>query len=246
MSSAAVLTVYAAGYVRTRPAANRVAYDKFIEQAAPQQASREADVPPPAPARQSASSPAPAVPDRAEAKKPPAVASTAAPSVVKETASVPGPVAQTAMAAAAVASPAETPASTAQTQQAAEVASVSTAASAHATTAPASPASTEPPAAAAATAPTAPPAPVWKDGKYSAWGTCQHGDIEATVVIEGGKIVSADISNCQTRYSCDVIENLPAKVVTRQKAKFDRVGGATESAYAYYGAVYWALDKASK
>lgn len=66
------------------------------------------------------------------------------------------------------------------------------------------------------------------------------------MVIQGGRIISAEITNCQTRYACDVIENLPAKVITRQKAKFDKVGGATESAYAYYGAVYWALDQASK
>ncbi len=79
-----------------------------------------------------------------------------------------------------------------------------------------------------------------------AWGTCRHGDIQATVVIEGGRIKSAEITDCQTRYSCDVIETLPPKVITRQKNKFDAVGGATESAYAYYGAVYWALDQASK
>jgi len=91
-----------------------------------------------------------------------------------------------------------------------------------------------------------PAAPVWKDGKYTAWGTCRHGDIQATVVIEAGRIVSAEITDCQTRYSCDVIEGLPAKTVSRQKAKFDHVGGATESAYAYFGAVYWALDQASK
>ena len=94
--------------------------------------------------------------------------------------------------------------------------------------------------------PTVPATPVWKDGKYSAWGTCRHGDIQATVVIQGGKIISADITDCETRYSCDVIDTLPPKVLTRQKAKFDAVGGATESAYAYYGAVYWALDQASK
>jgi len=58
--------------------------------------------------------------------------------------------------------------------------------------------------------------------------------------------VSAEITDCQTRYSCDVIDKLPAKTVSRQKAKFDTVGGATESAYAYFGAVYWALDQASK
>ena len=66
------------------------------------------------------------------------------------------------------------------------------------------------------------------------------------MVIEGGKIISANITNCQTRYACDIIDSLPPKVISRQKNRFDIVGGATESAYAYYGAVYWALDKASK
>jgi uncharacterized protein with FMN-binding domain len=66
------------------------------------------------------------------------------------------------------------------------------------------------------------------------------------VVIEGGHIISADITDCRTRYACDVIEKLPGKVIERQRNKFDVVGGATESAYAYYGAVYWALDQASK
>jgi uncharacterized protein with FMN-binding domain len=111
------------------------------------------------------------------------------------------------------------------------------------------PSAAEPQAAApevSTTAPASPAPPVWKDGKYTAWGTCRHGDIQATVVIAGGRIISAAITDCQTRYACDVIENLPSKVVTRQKAKFDTVGGATESAYAYYGAVYWALDQASK
>ena len=66
------------------------------------------------------------------------------------------------------------------------------------------------------------------------------------MVIESGRIMSAEITNCQTRYACDIIDSLPPKVVARQKNKFDVVGGATESAYAYYGAVYWALDQASK
>ncbi|HYL39669.1 MAG TPA: hypothetical protein VEV17_27380, partial [Bryobacteraceae bacterium] len=97
-----------------------------------------------------------------------------------------------------------------------------------------------------APAPAPPPPPVWKDGKYTAWGTCRHGDIQATVVIEGGRIISAEITNCQTRYACDIIDSLPPKVIQRQKNRFDIVGGATESAYAYYGAVYWALDQATK
>jgi len=93
-------------------------------------------------------------------------------------------------------------------------------------------------------APPPPPAPVWKDGRYSGWGTSRHGDIEATVVIEGGKIASAHISQCLTRYSCDVIDKLIPQVAQRQSPDVDTVGGATQSADAFYYAVREALSKA--
>jgi len=64
------------------------------------------------------------------------------------------------------------------------------------------------------------------------------------VVIEAGRIVSAEISNCQTRYPCDVIEKLPPQVITRQSPNVQRVSGATESADAFYSAVYFALKQA--
>jgi len=257
MSSAAVLAVYAAGYVRTRPVANRLAYESFMERAAPQQVEGSADATPGVPSAPSA----PAQPQgRPAAAR--VTAAPSAPSKVKPPTS--NTVAQTATAHAAPSEPAtsviapasetSTAAAEAKADTTASVSSApapqSTPAAASDTTAATAPAAAAAPAAASAPAtPTTPPAPapkVWKDGKYTAWGTCQHGDIQATVVIEGGHIVSAEITNCQTRYACDVIENLPAKVITRQKAKFDTVGGATESAYAYYGAVYWALDQASK
>src|SRR5213075_1248383 len=47
----------------------------------------------------------------------------------------------------------------------------------------------------------APAAPKYKDGSYTGWGTSRHGDIEATVVISAGRIQSARISQCWTRYS---------------------------------------------
>jgi uncharacterized protein with FMN-binding domain len=84
----------------------------------------------------------------------------------------------------------------------------------------------------------------WKDGTYKGWGTCRHGDIEAQVVIEGGRIASASISQCLTRYSCDVIGRLPPQVVQRQSAEVDYVTGATQSANAFYYAVLEALGKA--
>jgi uncharacterized protein with FMN-binding domain len=84
----------------------------------------------------------------------------------------------------------------------------------------------------------------WKDGAYTGWGSSRHGDIEAKVVIENGRIASAIISQCRTRYSCSVIEQLPAQVIARQSPEVDYVSGATQSADAFYGAVVEALGKA--
>ncbi len=84
----------------------------------------------------------------------------------------------------------------------------------------------------------------WRDGTFSGWGTSRHGNIEATVVIEGGRIVSATISRCLTRYSCSWITHLQQQVVTRQSPDVDYVSGATQSANAFYYAVFEALHKA--
>ncbi len=87
-------------------------------------------------------------------------------------------------------------------------------------------------------------APVYKDGQYSGWGTSRHGDIQATVVIEGGRIASAFISQCLTRYSCSWVAHLQGQVVTRQSPEVDYVSGATQSTNAFYYAVVEALAKA--
>ena|SRR5579862_8757424 len=119
----------------------------------------------------------------------------------------------------------------------------------------ASPAVADPPAAlpsvttavpppAAVPAPPAPAPAQWKDGTYTGWGYSRHGNIEASVVIEGGRIASATISQCRTRYSCSVIEQLPPQVAQRQSPEVDYVSGATQSANAFYGAVVEALGKA--
>lgn len=84
----------------------------------------------------------------------------------------------------------------------------------------------------------------WKDGSWSGWGRSPHGDIEATVVIEGGSIMSAVISQCRTRYSCSVISALLPQVTQRQSAEVDYVSGATESTNAFYYALVAALAKA--
>jgi uncharacterized protein with FMN-binding domain len=95
--------------------------------------------------------------------------------------------------------------------------------------------------------PAEPPAPKpspYKDGTYVGWGTSRHGSIEATVTIEGGKIVGSAISQCLTRYSCSWIAHLVPQVVARQSANVDYVSGATQSTYAFYDAVVEALSKA--
>lgn len=84
----------------------------------------------------------------------------------------------------------------------------------------------------------------YKDGTYSAWGTSRHGDIEATVLIKGGRIEAAIISQCLTQYSCSLISELPIQVVLRQSPEVDFVSGATQSTNAFYYAVLNALKKA--
>jgi uncharacterized protein with FMN-binding domain len=100
------------------------------------------------------------------------------------------------------------------------------------------------PAKLADAAPAPPPAAHWKDGTYTGWGYSRHGNIEAQVVIESGRIASATISQCRTRYSCSVIDRLPPEVAQRQSPEVDWVSGATQSADAFYGAVVEALGKA--
>jgi uncharacterized protein with FMN-binding domain len=92
--------------------------------------------------------------------------------------------------------------------------------------------------------PPAPAAPKYKDGTYLGWGTSRHGDIQASVVIEDGRIASATIAQCLTRYSCSVIAKLPPQVAERQSPETDYVSGATQSTNAFYYAVVDALSKA--
>jgi uncharacterized protein with FMN-binding domain len=106
----------------------------------------------------------------------------------------------------------------------------------------------EPPAAEAAAEPTpapqTPPLAQWKDGTYNGWGSSRHGDIQASVVIEEGRIVSATIAQCRTRYSCSWISKLPPQVVARQSPETDFISGATQSTNAFYYGVVEALSKA--
>jgi uncharacterized protein with FMN-binding domain len=92
--------------------------------------------------------------------------------------------------------------------------------------------------------PALPAKPTWKDGTYLGWGTSRHGDIQAAVLITAGRIESATIAQCRTRYSCSVIETLPPEVAQRQGPDVDTVSGATQSADAFYYAVVNALKQA--
>ncbi len=84
----------------------------------------------------------------------------------------------------------------------------------------------------------------YKDGTYTGTGTSRHGSITASVVVQGGKIVSANITQCGTRYPCSDIATLPGQVVTRQSATVDFVSGATDSSQAFQGAIKNALGQA--
>jgi uncharacterized protein with FMN-binding domain len=84
----------------------------------------------------------------------------------------------------------------------------------------------------------------YNDGTYLGWGTSRHGNIQASVVIRGGQIISTAIAVCATRYSCSWIAALPGQVVSRQSAYVDYVSGATESSDAFSYAVAAALSKA--
>jgi len=45
----------------------------------------------------------------------------------------------------------------------------------------------------------APPPPAWKDGTYLGWGSARHGSIQASVEVAGGRIAVAKIEQCQMR-----------------------------------------------
>lgn len=213
LSSAAILAVYAAGYERTRSAA-----DRFAAEAAPRRTAAGAPpnaevvigppaLPKPSPAVQIPPFNAPRrfVPDPASSPS-----TTARPSAVSE-------------APPALSSEPTIESPGIQTPQAAAPAEAAPAVQTPA-----------PPIAAAE----------YKDGTYLGWGYCRHGDIQASVTIENGRIASTTIARCLTRYSCSWIEHLPGQVAARQSADVDYVSGATESSDAFYQAVVDALSKA--
>ena len=222
MSSAAVLAVYAAGYSHTQHAADRLTA----------QFARRRPVSPNAPLRS-----LPTADSHESPADEPAGGAATTPHLADAGGQLP-------KAEAAPVAPSEKPAGTSAASSTAEPVTI-------AATPSAAPASE--PAAIAAQAQSdvaeAPPAavqekPVWKDGTYLGWGHCRHGTLQASVVVEAGRIASATISQCYTRYPCTVISMLPPQVPQRQSAEVDRVSSATESADAFYFAIVDALEKA--
>ena len=235
LSSAVVLAVYSAGYLRTQAAADRFETEAGQRRPAPPgPLSAAAPAAPPPATTPSATLETATAADtaRAEATTPVDArletrgAPTTPPAAVAPVAAATAPVA----AAPSAVAPAAVTAADAPTSPAAvPVAAVAAAAA--------------PPAAATAT-PAAPAKPRYKDGTFTGWGTSRHGDIQAQVIIADGRITSATIAQCMTRWPCSWIEALPGQVVTRQSPETDYVSGATQSTNAFYYAVVQALGKA--
>jgi uncharacterized protein with FMN-binding domain len=230
-SCAAVLAVYAAGYARTQSAANRLAAQVSERRAAVPDSARTTipiampgATPGDGPTRAAAVKPR--VAESAKSIATAANAPAAAPDRFSPEVPTPSP---------SGSGPVSSPSSPAAPSP------VNSNAQAEATVGEAKILIAEPKSEAA---PVPPATSGWKDGTYTGWGYSRHGNIEAEVVIEGGRIASAIISQCRTRYSCSVIDRLPPQVAKRQSPDVDYVSGATQSADAFYGAVVEALSKA--
>jgi len=220
LGSAAVLAVYAAGYTRTRSAAQRFATES-------------ADRRPPAATPPRVAPLEPAATPRSESP----TLDTAAASVLSPKKHVDAPSRAGGKASRHVDSTSTPPAAPAETVAPPVIKPPATPtpdSSAKAVAVQATDSATQP----------ADQSRPYKDGTYSGWGTSRHGDIEATVLIKDGRIAAAIISQCLTRYSCSWISQLPGQVAARQSPEVDFVSGATESTNAFYYAVVEALKKA--
>jgi len=246
LSSAAILVVYAAGFMKTRAAAAK------LDEASNE---RRPSMPAPATAGEART------PERIE---PPA--SVAAPNAAAATLTSPVmPKTDATTAAPAAAGAATTKTTTAAPETTTATAAAVAAPNATNLTNPSNPtnqkgspeqnptngsnpANPVPEAAKVAEEKPAPellmPKEKYKDGTYLGWGHCRHGDIQASVTIQDGRITSTSVAQCWTRYSCSWVAHLPGQVVTRQSPDVDYVSGATESANAFYWAVIDALTKA--
>ena len=77
------------------------------------------------------------------------------------------------------------------------------------------------------------------DGVYTAAGTGMGGDVNVTVTVEGGKIVSVEVGthNETPGISDPAIEKIPAAIVEAQSADVAAVSGATVTSEAIKAAV---------
>jgi uncharacterized protein with FMN-binding domain len=250
LSSAAVLAIYGAGYSRTRAAA-----DRFTQQ----EAERRPHIPAPrepGDARAIDRTAPPTAPDprhvpplqrEATAEAPRSIAVTK-PQVPEPTTPQPEPAAPVPPQVAKQTAPTPTPSGSGASGAVGltDTGSASVVEDIADTTA-GTDAPTEP-GPAPAPAPQAPPVTmpqsVYKDGTYYGWGTSRHGDIQAAVVIESGRITIARVERCLTRYSCSWITPIPPRILAKQGTTYDYVSGATESSDAFQDAVSEALSQA--
>lgn len=254
MGSAAVVAVYSAGFFHTAAAAAKVAAEEQgRSDARGRGADRESVRPSAVSELPGATATAASLPVRPPAALPPAAvpatlqtptpAPLAAPiAATSPMTPVPAPASPSPAAPSVAALPVAAPAVPASLPNPVPATPVPVAA------VPATPVPAVPQAVATATlAPAAAPAVTkkYKDGAYFGWGRCRHGDLKVTLELKDDKIISAEITECYTRYSKNVISRLPKQIVDRQNPdKIDRISGASESSDAYYYAVLEALKAA--
>ena len=244
LSSAAVLAIYGVGYARTRAAA-----DRFAQQAA----ERRPHIPAPGGQREAIAldvAASPVAPPETPVAEAPDLSNTAAANVAATVSARPdSPKKESTAPTARDTKP--TQANVAATKNSPATVDVGAEDAPPAVT-PAEPVTT---AAAETNTPTNPPAPApagpvepakvgYKDGTYYGWGTCRHGDIQAAVVVENGRIAAARVEKCLTRYSCNWVDPIPPRILLKQGTTYDYVSGATESSDAFQDAVAEALSQA--
>ena len=60
------------------------------------------------------------------------------------------------------------------------------------------------------------PTATYKDGTYTGTGDSRHGGMQVKVVIKDGKITSANVTSCSTRYPCSDVDPLVSSAVSKQ------------------------------
>ncbi len=235
LGSATVLAVYAAGFMRTQVAASRFADESAVRRSAPNARVSVA----------TSTTVAPAKPVEVSAGFTPTVAKAAPVTKSSTRKDIKGAVDSVTQSAksAKSASSAMAVVSTPATAPPPPIASAPATVAAQLPPAVQAPAPAPSPAPLSAAAAPIPLGPPYRDGMFFGRGTSRHGDIEAMVEIKDGRIISASISQCLTRYSCSWIAALPPQVVARQSPDVDYVSGATQSANAFYYAVAEALSR---